>query len=405
MKKLLLLMLVLFGGVMQMSAKTISLKPNSWTEEGWCALWVWGDGTTAQWKNLADVTPSDGIYDVTVDDKVTGWKLVRGNGSTPSFDNDKCWNQSGDLSASDNFSDYYYNFDKIDNNITLDKGISKKAYIHSCSIIGDFTSFTIGNEIEMTQDPSDVNVYTLVQEFDVTAKKYYYKLIANHKYGVYELPNSGNNEFTFNEAGRFQLTFTANVSTHTLTLSAKKVVTIGSSGKSTFSSKDAHNFTGIDNIKSYVVSELTSTYAKLTEVPDVPSYTGVLLVGNAGTYYIPYGGATSLPSGVTNYLQASTDGVTVSADQAYVLSNGEFHPANAGTIPAGKAYLNANDIPGAVPGARLSLIFDEATGINTIENVQLKNDNNAPMYNLAGQRVGKNYKGVVIQNGKKMLMK
>ena len=30
---------------------------------------------------------------------------------------------------------------------------------------------------------------------------------------------------------------------------------------------------------------------------------------------------------------------------------------------------------------------------------------NAPMYNLAGQRVSKNYKGVVIQNGKKFFNK
>ena len=35
------------------------------------------------------------------------------------------------------------------------------------------------------------------------------------------------------------------------------------------------------------------------------------------------------------------------------------------------------------------------------------NDNfdNAPMYNLAGQRVSKSYKGIVIQNGKKMIKK
>jgi hypothetical protein len=30
-------------------------------------------------------------------------------------------------------------------------------------------------------------------------------------------------------------------------------------------------------------------------------------------------------------------------------------------------------------------------------------DANAPVYNLAGQKVNKNFKGVVIQNGKKMV--
>ncbi len=43
------------------------------------------------------------------------------------------------------------------------------------------------------------------------------------------------------------------------------------------------------------------------------------------------------------------------------------------------------------------------TGINSIENGQI--DNDAPAYNLAGQKVGKGYKGIVIKNGKKVVMK
>ena len=91
------------------------------------------------------------------------------------------------------------------------------------------------------------------------------------------------------------------------------------------------------------------------------------------------------------------------------LSNGEFHPYSAaGTLAAGKAYLQipTADLPTA-PGAKLIIVFDgEATGIANL-NVN-DNDNidaNAPTYNLAGQRVNKSYKGVVIVNGKKMLRK
>lgn len=47
----------------------------------------------------------------------------------------------------------------------------------------------------------------------------------------------------------------------------------------------------------------------------------------------------------------------------------------------------------------------EATGIKAIENGQSTIDNSAPMYNLAGQRVGSDYKGIVIQNGKKYVKK
>ncbi len=45
--------------------------------------------------------------------------------------------------------------------------------------------------------------------------------------------------------------------------------------------------------------------------------------------------------------------------------------------------------------------IDNTTGINTMNAQPL--EDNAPMYNLAGQRVDKTYKGVVIQNGKKFI--
>lgn len=47
---------------------------------------------------------------------------------------------------------------------------------------------------------------------------------------------------------------------------------------------------------------------------------------------------------------------------------------------------------------------DEGTGIAGVE-VEEENDPNAPVYNLAGQRVGKDVKGILIQNGKKFIRK
>lgn len=46
---------------------------------------------------------------------------------------------------------------------------------------------------------------------------------------------------------------------------------------------------------------------------------------------------------------------------------------------------------------------DVPSGIAEISNASLNGE--APIYNLAGQRVGKEYKGVVIQNGKKFIKK
>lgn len=53
----------------------------------------------------------------------------------------------------------------------------------------------------------------------------------------------------------------------------------------------------------------------------------------------------------------------------------------------------------------ITLENPETTGIRTIDNGQLTIDNDAPMYNLAGQKVSKSYKGIVIQNGVKRIVK
>ena len=44
-----------------------------------------------------------------------------------------------------------------------------------------------------------------------------------------------------------------------------------------------------------------------------------------------------------------------------------------------------------------------AAGIKNVQTIEV--NENAPIYNLAGQRVSKDYKGVVIQNGKKFVRK
>lgn len=48
-------------------------------------------------------------------------------------------------------------------------------------------------------------------------------------------------------------------------------------------------------------------------------------------------------------------------------------------------------------------LVDTTTGISKVENLKVAQDGKC--FNLAGQQVGKNYKGVVIKNGKKMVIK
>ncbi|MBR0036699.1 MAG: hypothetical protein IJP70_03545 [Bacteroidales bacterium] len=92
---------------------------------------------------------------------------------------------------------------------------------------------------------------------------------------------------------------------------------------------------------------------------------------------------------------------------SYVLQNGAdglgFYKVatdNTIRITSFRAYLTAE--PGGAPS--LSIAFtDEETGIQ--EATCETEAGNSESYNLAGQRVGKNYKGLVVKNGKKYIVK
>ena len=59
-----------------------------------------------------------------------------------------------------------------------------------------------------------------------------------------------------------------------------------------------------------------------------------------------------------------------------------------------------------VPGAKTIGTVSFAKGSNAIHNITLDElDENAPVYNVLGQRVSKSHKGICIQNGKKFIVK
>ena len=142
----------------------------------------------------------------------------------------------------------------------------------------------------------------------------------------------------------------------------------------------------------------------------IPANEGALLQGTAGTTY-KFTPATSTPTSLngSNILKpiatkqqlASPSGAT-----AYILSkvsgNLGFYKVNSdggSWVAAGTAYL---EVP-QVAGARDFYLFDnnETTSINTIEKTQTK----GLTYNLNGQRVTQPAKGLYIVNGKKVIMK
>ena len=153
-----------------------------------------------------------------------------------------------------------------------------------------------------------------------------------------------------------------------------------------------------------------NSYANATEVTGgtLVANTPVLVQASEGNYTFTRIGeiinATAVSGALTGAYQK-----TIVPSTSYILLNGTsgvgFYKADGttNTVKAYRAYLTAD---GA--GARVMIDFDggSTTAIEQVENTQqLSPNTQQPIYNLAGQRVGKNYKGVVIQNGKKYFVK
>lgn len=158
--------------------------------------------------------------------------------------------------------------------------------------------------------------------------------------------------------------------------------------------------------KAYT-AELNDDKLVLTELADgiIPAKTAVLVSGNGGVFEASNTGATF--TGTNDLKGSATTIETSSVDGGIVCTlaneNGTtaFYNYNGTTLAANKAFLV---VPTTATGEAkaIRIVFnDNATGINNIANAESKA--NATIYNIAGQRVTKNAKGLVIVNGKKYI--
>lgn len=138
------------------------------------------------------------------------------------------------------------------------------------------------------------------------------------------------------------------------------------------------------------------------EVEDEPSVDKDEYRTGSGTKKDPY--VYHYNSFVGSYV-AETD----IPDQCLFLSENKFWYSTGLTkMKAFRGYFDFYDVLSEVESAsaRISFNFDnETTGIHSIDNLTISPIDDGPMYNLAGQRVNKSYKGIVIQNGVKRVIK
>ena len=213
---------------------------------------------------------------------------------------------------------------------------------------------------------------------------------------VYAIDQTGG-AITFTNAGN-QLSFVA-----ALDILEDQVTITPAKDLTTYVTTTAVDFTGLE-LKAYVATAASATAVTLAEVTTVPAGTPLVLEGTAGTAYnVPVIATATAPA--SNLLKAG-DGVKKiggTGKYDYILVDGLFYLADAGVLPAGKAYLHLEADPSA---SREFLELDfggDVTAISEMEDVSSKKDD--VYYDLQGRRMLYPTKGLYIVNGKKIIIK
>lgn len=171
------------------------------------------------------------------------------------------------------------------------------------------------------------------------------------------------------------------------------------------------------SVTGYAVTGVTNTAVTLTEVPsgtNIAAKTGLIIVAKQGSYTFPV-----VESGTeieNNKLVANTEGVKTATTEGefYVLAVtneqtktvGLAKIAQNGTLAKNRAYMPASVIPASVSAqpATFRLVFGDATMVTEVGDGDAEAVETV-VYNLAGQRVNDNAKGLVVVKGRVYLKK
>ncbi len=200
-----------------------------------------------------------------------------------------------------------------------------------------------------------------------------------------------------------------NFGKHTFTWIDVQKVTIGLAEWASFSSAYALDFGKVAEVKAYYATANDGQNISYDTAKKVPAETGLILGGEQGNYDVPVIDAAPALSS-TNLLQSTAAGAytILEADENLVYVFGKigsdigFVKGVVGyEIGANKAYLRLTKKLAAKGFDFIGLPGSETDGINKVNTLV----ETGVRYNLAGQRVGNDYKGIVIVNGRKVVIK
>lgn len=196
------------------------------------------------------------------------------------------------------------------------------------------------------------------------------------------------------------------ITTITVQYAKCESLTTAASGFSTYAADYAVNYTEA-GLKAYAVKvsddKTKVAYTECTGV--VPAGKAVLVKGTASTSYSLTPATEDADATFDTDLQISDGNVT--ADGITIFAFGTkndvsgFKIVKSGVvIPEKKGYL----VVANASAAKDFFAFEDST--NGIDDPTIEiSEEEVPLFNLAGQRVGKDYKGIVVKNGKKYVNK
>lgn len=161
-------------------------------------------------------------------------------------------------------------------------------------------------------------------------------------------------------------------------------------------------------VKAYTLTNMEGeATAKAEELTgSIPANTPVLINAEAGTYNFHGTEITYKKGEQTVGALTSVRACKYVPAGSYVLQNHNgqvgFYKVVEGKpviIGANRAYLTPSV---ATAAAKINIEYPTVTGITSIKTTSIEND---VMYNLAGQKVGNDYRGIVIKNGCKFFNK
>lgn len=173
-------------------------------------------------------------------------------------------------------------------------------------------------------------------------------------------------------------------------ISPTVTITIPSSGHATFCPARPIM---VDDQEVYVAKEIQEDKVVVERVSGAIAAKVGLIVKGEGSVTFDVEKSGEEPE---NLLVGVLDPTELEENEAYILVDGAFHPCNAGTFPAGKAYLPVS----AASGAKIIVFGDETTAINEVKT----QNESCEIYTIGGIRVkNAQQKGVYIINGKKVV--